>query len=340
MNTAQSKLIAWSAAGVLGVGLSLYVGWFVSRLDRIQTTVTKEQMQRVLEDVGEIVTKADDIVPYSKVEAAVILIDWTGRPVAEAQALAVTPEPPKPSSIPVRELVKVMWIAYDGEDPSASNCVLKYTPAAQVRAQPPANGRLPGWQKQPGQALDAPLDHITVAAIHPEGVEFAFDGDGRENEMVLPGEMDLQGLARVADESDLVLRRESIAVPRISVGQAVAKTTLLREGIYQIGTEDAEFIGNNFAEILSSEVRSANHRDARTGRPDGVQLLEVKPDSIAAAHGVSTGDVVKSINGHPVTSTQEAISYVKNNKDLYDKWEVVIESKGRLKTIVYYSPKQ
>ena len=67
-------------------------------------------------------------------------------------------------------------------------------------------------------------------------------------------------------------------------------------------------------------------------------MLDVKPGSVASSHGLSNGDVVKSINGHPVTSKQEAITFVKNNKDVYDKWEVVVESKGRLKTLVYYSP--
>ena len=37
--------------------------------------------------------------------------------------------------------------------------------------------------------------------------------------------------------------------------------------------------------------------------------------SIISAHGLKPGDIIKSINGDPVTSTQEAISYV--NMDDY-----------------------
>ena len=48
--------------------------------------------------------------------------------------------------------------------------------------------------------------------------------------------------------------------------------------------------------------------------------------------------MIKSINGHPVTSPSEAISYVKNNAGKYKKWEVVIERLGKPMTITYEAP--
>lgn len=50
--------------------------------------------------------------------------------------------------------------------------------------------------------------------------------------------------------------------------------------------------------------------------------------------------MIKSVNGHPVTSVSEAITYVKNNSSQYTTWEVVVESKGKLKTLFYHSPQQ
>jgi len=47
--------------------------------------------------------------------------------------------------------------------------------------------------------------------------------------------------------------------------------------------------------------------------------------------------VIKSINGQPVNSVQEAISFVKVNKDKYSTWEVVVENKGKQRTVTYES---
>jgi hypothetical protein len=297
-------------------------------------------MEAVLENVGEIVQKADNIVPYPRVQTAVIDLDWTGRPPAEAPPVAVEPEAPPPSAVPVADLLKVMFMSFDAEAPAESVCVLKYLPAARVSSAPTGSGALQGWIKRPGDALDSPLGHILVHAIRPDGVEFAFSDEGREHELLAPGEYDLRGVLVLSDESEIVVRPSGIQVPRVLAGDPPPKTTSLGDGVFQIGYEDARYIGDNYAEILSSEVRPVDHRDPRTGRKDGIQVMDVAPGSVAAQHGLSTGDVVKSINGHPVTSQSEAIKFVKGNLDVYDKWEVVVESKGRLKTLVYYSPKK
>jgi S1-C subfamily serine protease len=59
---------------------------------------------------------------------------------------------------------------------------------------------------------------------------------------------------------------------------------------------------------------------------------------MAERHGAQAGDVIKSINGHTVNSTQEAITYVKTNSNKYTTWEVVIENKGKTRTVTYQSP--
>ena len=86
------------------------------------------------------------------------------------------------------------------------------------------------------------------------------------------------------------------------------------------------------------EVAALDHRDPRTGRKDGIQVLDVQPDSVAAQHGLSNGDVIKSINGHKVTSVSGAIKYVKANANTTPTWVAVLERQGRDVTIIYNSP--
>ena len=341
MNTSQIKLLTWTAAGVFGAALAAYVGWFVTRLPEIRASVPEERLRAVLEDVGEVVQKSDDLMPYSEVRASLIDLNWTGKPapkVVVTEAVQPQVEAPKDS---VAELVKVMMVSFDAEVPDESRCVLKYTPKARVSSPPPggANG-LQGWVKNVGDRLEAPISHIRVEAVRPDGVLFAFDDEGRAHELVPPAQIPLTGLVRLGDESELVLRDPSVSIQRRGFdGPPPARTELVGEGIYRIGLEDAREFEANYSDILAREVGWQPHRDAR-GRPDGIQITQVQPSSIASQHGVATGDVVKSINGHPVTSPQEAIAFVKNNKANYTKWEVEVESKGRLKTLVYYSPSE
>jgi hypothetical protein len=339
MNTSQTKLAAWGATCAIGFGLFLYVAWFVVSLDRIRTMVSPDEMQHVLENVKDIVQKSDDIVAYPTVEAALISFDWSGRPKELAQAPQTEPEPPEPSAVPVAQLVKVMFLSFDSAAPEESLCILRYTPESQVRATPPSATGQPGWRKRPGDSLEAPLEHIRVHAVKPEGVEFSFRDTARPVELVAPGDYDLLGIVVRDSEDQIVAPERAELVPQHRFDRRPEDTFKVDNTTWQIGTRSAEEFGQNYAEILANQPH-ADHRDPRTGRRDGIQVLEVAQGSFAEKHGLSSGDIVKSINGHPVTSKQEAITFVKNNKDVYDKWEVVVESKGREKTLIYYSPQK
>jgi hypothetical protein len=340
MNTSQIKLLIWTAAGVFGAGLAANVAWIVTRLPEVRVSVPETRLRAVLEDVGEVVQKSDVVLPYQDVEASIINLNWTGKP---APKVVVTETVPTQVDVPkddVRQLVTVMMISFDAEAPDESRCVLKYTPKARVTSTPPrgANGNVQGWVKGVGDRLEAPIEHIRIEAMQPDGVVFAFDDEERPHELVGPREIELKGLSRLSDESELVLLRSDISIQRRGFdGPAPVRTELVGEGIYRIGFEDAREFEANYADILAREVAWQPHRDAR-GRPDGIQITQVQSDSMAYQHGVATGDVIKSINGHPVTSPQEAIAFVKNNQANTKKWEVEVESKGRLKTLVYYSP--
>lgn len=339
MHTSQLKLLTWTSAGVLGAALAGYVVWFGMRLPELRSGVSEERLLEVLQDIDVVEKKTEEVLPYSSVAAAIIDLNWTGKPAPAQEVVETEQQQVETPRDELQKLVTVMMVSFDAEAPLESRCLLRYTPAARVTSPAPvAPGGSPGWVKSVGDRLEAPLAHVRVEAVHPDGVEFAYDDESRANEIVRPAEIPLKGIARLNDESELAQRRNPIEIQRRGFdGPTPARTELIGEGIYRIGIEDAREFEQNYADILAREVSWQPHRDSR-GRPDGIQITQVQSTSVAYSHGVSTGDVIKSINGHPVTSPQEAIAFVKNNKDNYSKWEVEVESKGRLKTLVYYSP--
>jgi len=340
MNTANAKTIAWSVAGLLLAGLCLYVGVFLIRYKEVRVPVSTEEMQKVLDDTPEIVALADDIVPYKLVEGALIKANWTGKapqPVAGPETVEVRPEPTKQG---VETLVKVLGYSADGREPEASKVVIKYLDAAHVNLRGFQRGG-GGVQVSVGDRLAPPIDHIRIVGVSWErGVEFAFDDEEREHEFLLPGDLTLEGRIVQVDPDAIATRRPQQFEKVKNWNRAPAQTERIGANKYRVGTEDSQLIAAEYSRILSEEVRLGRHRNPVTGRFDGVEVQTVRPDSVAARHGVRSGDVIKSINGTAVTSTQEAISYVKNNQNAFDRWEVVIENMGMERTVVYLPPPQ
>ncbi|MEM8711666.1 MAG: PDZ domain-containing protein, partial [Planctomycetota bacterium] len=91
-------------------------------------------------------------------------------------------------------------------------------------------------------------------------------------------------------------------------------------------------------DILSRDISSSTHYE--DGKRAGIKIESVKADSIAAQHGMQQGDIIKSINGYPVNSKQEAISFAKKNADRYKIWQIEVENMGRVRTEVYHSPEK
>ena len=58
---------------------------------------------------------------------------------------------------------------------------------------------------------------------------------------------------------------------------------------------------------LMQEIRVRPHLEA--GQPGGFLVYKIEPDSIFAKMGLENGDVIKAVNGRPVTTTQEAIEF-------------------------------
>jgi len=338
MNTSQTKLLAWGAAGILAVLLSGYVFLFFRDVEALQGPVDADQVREAIDNVEVIEEEAKKKVPYDQIKRAFIELDWTGKPVVEASAgEALTAEQTQPIYRPVEELLRVVMIAGDGTNPADSFCVVKYDDSSGVMLQDLFHGvRFVGW------SLHAPLDYIKVERIGPEGVTFSFTDGTREHETLTTEEFSKfpdivsldpdQEAAVPADWGNITIVRKKGEVPK--------KTYEYKPDSFRIGTEDAEYIAENYSEILARDVRTVKHKDPQTGRYDGVEVRSVAEGSVAASHGAQAGDVIKSINGHPVSSVAQAIQFVKTNSSQYDTWEVLVENKGFERTITYKSPQQ
>ncbi len=343
MNPAQAKLFSWTLASLSAAGLVAFLFLRVMDYQSALEPVSRERMTEVLNDTPSIVSEAGrSAVDYDQVKAALIAYKWNAPPPAKIDTTERQREViVAPTEKSVADLVKVLGFSVYGPDSERSQAIVKYLPESRVQPPPPEPG-MPvrdGVRLRVGSRLAAPIDHIRIASITVYGVEFAFDEEGRESETLLPADFDLSSRLAHVDPSQLQTRPDVIAIPVKPGYVAPSETQHLGRNRYRLGTEDVQTIGDDFPRILSEEVRTRRHRDPKTGRYDGIEITSIAPGSIASRHGAQAGDVVKAINGHPVSSKQEAINFVKNNQEMYEKWEITVENLGQERTVTYLPPK-
>ena len=62
MSTAKFKFLTWTVSGMLGIGMSLYVGSFLARKADIEKPVDTDRMKQILDNVPEPEAKIDDMI--------------------------------------------------------------------------------------------------------------------------------------------------------------------------------------------------------------------------------------------------------------------------------------
>ena len=347
MNIGQVKVLTWSAAGLLASGLGVYVFLFIRDLEAKRHLPDGQKVQAVLSAVEPVRAKAADIVSYEDVrrlflpscerckgDASCRHLNWTGKPPPPpptAEELAVDAKPP---AVPVAELVKIVMIQVDLAKHEHSRIFLKYRTKASVTA----TGSAGGFLLREGDRLESPHQGVRIESITSEGVVFAFDEEGREPETLTTSEFDLKTMIVQVGE-DGVMQPKIGGIPRANVAPwRPTMTQSFGQNRYMLGSDDVAYANENFAQILSKDVLTSRHQDPRTGKYDGIELKSVTPGSYAERHGAQEGDIIRSINGHPVSSVQEAINYAKMNADRYTVWEIVVERNGKLQTFYYHSP--
>ncbi len=341
MNIARIKVLCWAAV----VGLVGFLGWDVYQFvtvikGELETPLSNETQRGALEDdVAVPGEETRQLVPYQRVQSTFFDLKWDGRPDAPPAPPPPPPgEKPKARPKPVSELLTVLLIQYRTAKPEESLASVTY------QYGPKKNGVL-----GVGDALRQPHQYAKVSDITPEYIEVSFDTregeEEREPERVRPPVFRSQGkpvnivLVDVDGEVRQPDQATTITVAADQIRWNPSKTIETRKNQYQIGTDDAARIAAEWSTILSRDVRTRRYRDPQTGHYTGIQISSIQSGSIVSSHGVESGDIVKSINGEPVTSTQEAISYVKTHSDQTTHWEVVVERQGRETTLTYdYEP--
>ncbi len=106
------------------------------------------------------------------------------------------------------------------------------------------------------------------------------------------------------------------------------------ENHYEMPVEEAGWWGRNYEQV-ANQVALQPVKDPETGRPDGVLVKKITAGSMAQRRGLLPGDKIKSVNGTPVNSRQDAINYYKGPGKGLNRYLVVIERKGRLITLTY-----
>jgi hypothetical protein len=330
MNIGQIKVWAWATAAVLTIGLSYYVWDFVRGLPELEKGPDLKAVRDVLEGVAPMKVQSDKLMTYDHAKKVIALVDWTGAPKPPPAAPTGPTTPVDVPKTPVKELVKVLSIACDLAEPEKSFIQVRYLPAAGV-------GTLFAVLHT-GKQLSPQHKGITLEAIEPGIARFKFE-DGREPETLACQEFDAKSqIVVIGLDGDWIVPAKSATIPKAG-GDDYRPGNTMKLGLnrYKLGTEDMKKFNEDYAKILGTEVQTAQHRDPKSGKYDGIEIKSVQPGSIAERHGAQQGDVVKSINGHPVNTTNEAITFVKTNKDKYSSWEVVIENKGKTRTVTYDS---
>jgi hypothetical protein len=349
MNITQAKILSWLTAVVLALGLSAYVVVFLREVKTKNVLPEPAHVQAVLDESKPIESKVEDIVAYDVIRELFHPscekcpankncphLNWTGAVRAAPVAVDPNVEAVKPVApvIAVKELVRIQMVKVDMAEPKDSNVFLKYRPKSGVTN----TGNPPGFLLRQGDHLAQPHDQIRIESITADGVLFAFQ-EGRESELLGPDELDVGAAIVQVGPDGVVMPKSRNAIPQ---GNAPVfnpdHTTQLGANHFVLGTNDMQFFNENYAEVLVQDVRTSSHRDPKTGKYDGIEIKQVAAGSIAERHGAQEGDVIKSINGYPVTSVQEAITFAKNHANEYTVWKIVVENKGKSRTVTYETP--
>jgi hypothetical protein len=304
---------------------------FVSNFQERGRAPDQVAAKKVFDSVEAPKLKSDDLLSYEEAKRLIATLDWTGAPKAEPPPV-VPVEQPKVQVVQVKRLVIILAVKQDLGDPKDSQVALRYRPDAAVANPAVAKFSL----LKEGDRLAAPQNHVKIQSITSEKVTFAFDDEARAAESLSPNEFDAKSTIVVVGP-DGVIQKPRVTIPTAREEYRPGKTAQLGTNRFRPGGDDVKEFGERYAEILGKEVQTRRHQDPRTGKYDGIEITSVQPGSIAARHGAQEGDVIKSINGHAVNSTQEAINFVKVNSNNYTTWEIVVENKGKTRTVTYES---
>jgi len=349
MSVTRLREIIWIVSILLTAGLGWYVYEIIDASRSGAALVDKGEVERNLQDVEDMSGPKHSLVDTQLIRKTFWDFDWSGKPAPViVEAPKVEPIEAGPVYTPVSEILAVYFMQEDTTHPELSRAFVFYKSSSGVTGEEAELGQVLYPGDSDGQAHDErrpcrlpdPHSNIWVHSITlAEGVTFSFEDEERGNESLKTDEFQTELVIPKVD-AESAIRPGVTTIPRGQRGVAwrPEQTTQIGSDSFQIGSQDAVDLGENYAHYLANEVRHRRHRDPQTGKFDGIEIQSVASGSIAARHGAAEGDVIRSINGHPVTSVSEAITFVKNHEDEYSVWEVIISNRGVERTVTYHSP--
>lgn len=339
MNIQRWKGIIWFGSLVVGGLLGYYVYDFLQRKEVLEREVPDEELSAVLDGIKKPEEQKTDHVAASAMQRVFFNQDWTGlekvKPVAQTGNTAPTVAP----KVRVETLLKVLAIKVDTSKPDRSVAFVKFVDPKLAVHEEHDDTVL-----KPGEHLFPPYQDVYVDAITADGVVFAFDDAERPKETVptvayqsvLRGDL---GIVMVGEEG-VIMPQSNKRIELAPAGETWHPEQLMqvRKGEWQVGTQTLVDLDRDYSRILSQDISASTYKDPRTGQAGGIKINRVAPNSIPAQAGLTEGEVLKSINGHKVTSVNDAVAYVKANAESTTTWTAVFEKQGREFTRVYHSP--
>ncbi len=330
----RTKTFTWVAAAVLGAALAWKVTDFLRRKPELERAISGEELERVVKGVEEPEPPRDDRVEVKSLNRVFHTMNWTGK---EDPKLDVSPaqEEKTKQVIAIAELLHVLVLQVDTVEPKASLAYVRFLDPQLQKSQTELEHRL----LRVDERLAAPHDYARVDSITVDGVRFAFDDEAREAEIVPPvAPPQARAVIVVVDKAVMPEKGESRIWTNPNPKPWNPKVTQqITANEWQIGSETAQLVDRDYSRILAEDLQYRRALD-KNGKIIGLQITKVAADSIPAQHGVTEGEIVKSINGHPVTSVSEAVSFVKQNASTTNAWVVEFEKQGKTFTRIYRSP--
>jgi hypothetical protein len=336
MSPRRIQTLTWMAAFLAGGALVWTVGDFLRHRADYESPVPQEELERVVKGVEEPEPPKDDRVAVKSINRVFHSMNWTGK---EEPKVAPPPggEPPPPPKVAMSSLLFVLVLQIDTSDSEASIAYVGYTPESKLQ-KPDADPeeRL----LRVGERLASPHQYARIEAIGMDGVRFVFDDTAREAETVAPAKPPEDRVTIVMVDQAILPDPSDGSIPTVAnpAPYAPKRTTAIARNEYQLGTDTLSEVDRDYSQILARDVAYKTARDPRTGQIKGLLVTSVTPNSIPAEHGLTEGEIVKSINGSPVTSVAEAVSFVKQNAQSTNTWVVEFEKQGRTYTRTYHSP--
>lgn len=322
MNVPTIKLLCWLASLGALAGVAKYIYDWVENRDEHREPLETEYVTEVLNENIQVAAEVSEIVAYDRLKTTFKDMKWTGKPDPKPVVHDEKPEDKGPRYVPMDQVLAIIMLQVDADDPGGSVADVIYKKERKEAVL------------RVGQVLEPPYDYAVVHRIHPDGIEFAFKDEERTNEELAMTTITDDLIVRV-DGEPMLPSREGLPRGRAKEVERPEQTQRVARNNFVIGSGDAQTFANDYQRILTEDVTTDTYW--KDGKRAGVEIQSVKPGSIASRHGAMEGDVVISINGHKVGSEAEAISFVKENQDKYDVWNVKILRFGKEETVVYHS---